>query len=183
MISKLHTMDIEGLIEDIRTMSPDELLENVNAMTPEQLTVFNNRRVLEAAMAVMPTPEDKMDFIIAKNVVMFGGLDAYVADFVEKTRASVSNMPAGPAKNAAKQGQRLLAQRLLTQAGLSVESTDALNGLLGNVLSAAAAGGRKMSRKYCKKTPCRKMGFSQRASCHPYKKCSTRRARRGRVST
>ena len=32
-------------------------------------------------------------------------------------------------------------------------------------------GGRKMTRKYCKKTPCRKMGFTQRASCRPYKNC------------
>ena len=39
-------------------------------------------------------------------------------------------------------------------------------------------GGRKMTRKYCKKTPCKKMGFSQKASCRPYKNCFTRRARR-----
>ena len=32
-------------------------------------------------------------------------------------------------------------------------------------------GGRFMSRKYCKKTPCRRMGFTQRASCRPYKNC------------
>lgn len=31
---------------------------------------------------------------------------------------------------------------------------------------------RKMSRTYCKKTPCRKMGFTQRSSCRPYKNCS-----------
>lgn len=30
---------------------------------------------------------------------------------------------------------------------------------------------RLMSRKYCKKTPCRKMGFTQKASCRPYKNC------------
>jgi hypothetical protein len=41
---------------------------------------------------------------------------------------------------------------------------------------APAAGGRykrtrKMTRKYCKKTPCRKMGFTQKASCRPYKNC------------
>ena len=30
---------------------------------------------------------------------------------------------------------------------------------------------RLMSRKYCKKTPCRRMGFTQRASCRPYKNC------------
>jgi len=48
-----------------------------------------------------------------------------------------------------------------------------------SVAAAAAAGGKRktfkkkrlMSRKYCKKTACRKMGFTQRSSCRPYKKC------------
>jgi hypothetical protein len=49
------------------------------------------------------------------------------------------------------------------------------------VASAPAAGGkrRKYSRKYCKKTPCRKMGFTQKASCRPYKNCFTRRKSKG----
>ena len=34
---------------------------------------------------------------------------------------------------------------------------------------------RLMSHKYCKKTPCRHMGFTQKASCRPYKNCYTRR--------
>ena len=33
---------------------------------------------------------------------------------------------------------------------------------------------RLMSRTYCKKTPCRRMGFTQKASCRPYKNCYTR---------
>ena len=33
------------------------------------------------------------------------------------------------------------------------------------------AGGRLMTRKYCKKTPCKKMGFTQKASCRPWKNC------------
>jgi hypothetical protein len=37
---------------------------------------------------------------------------------------------------------------------------------------------RLMSRKYCKKTPCRRMGFTQKASCRPYKNCYTRRRQR-----
>jgi hypothetical protein len=45
--------------------------------------------------------------------------------------------------------------------------------------AAAPAGGRRktfkkkrlMSKKYCKKTPCRRMGFTQKASCRPYKNC------------
>ena len=36
-------------------------------------------------------------------------------------------------------------------------------------------GGRLMSKKYCRKTPCRRMGFTQKASCRPYKNCYTRR--------
>ena len=32
-------------------------------------------------------------------------------------------------------------------------------------------GGRRMTRKYCKRTSCKKMGFSQKASCRPYKNC------------
>jgi hypothetical protein len=30
---------------------------------------------------------------------------------------------------------------------------------------------RKYSKSYCEKTPCEKMGFSQKASCRPYKNC------------
>lgn len=30
---------------------------------------------------------------------------------------------------------------------------------------------RKYSKGYCKSTPCDKMGFSQKASCRPYKNC------------
>lgn len=30
---------------------------------------------------------------------------------------------------------------------------------------------RKWSKVYCKKTSCKRMGFSQRSSCRPYKNC------------
>lgn len=30
---------------------------------------------------------------------------------------------------------------------------------------------RKYGPSYCKKTPCSSMGFSQKASCRPYKNC------------
>lgn len=30
---------------------------------------------------------------------------------------------------------------------------------------------RKMTRRYCRKTSCRKMGFTQKASCRPWKNC------------
>ncbi len=30
---------------------------------------------------------------------------------------------------------------------------------------------RKYSKSYCESTPCNKMGFTQKASCRPYKNC------------
>lgn len=67
--------------------------------------------------------------------------------------------------------------------GASAELVDPLIQMIEIFLSkpakaaATAAGRRKMSRKYCKKTVCKKMGFTQRASCRPYKNCFTRRTR------
>ena len=37
---------------------------------------------------------------------------------------------------------------------------------------------RRFSRKYCKKTPCKKMGFTQKASCRPYKNCYSNKTRK-----
>ena len=61
------------------------------------------------------------------------------------------------------------------------EHSKSIGATKGQKMSVAAAAGgkrRKYSRKYCKKTPCKKMGFTQKASCRPYKNCFTRR--RGR---
>jgi hypothetical protein len=67
---------------------------------------------------------------------------------------------------------------------------DKIQALLGVAKSALPKGGRRktrrfkmprlMTRKYCKKTPCRRMGFTQRASCRPYKNCYTRKNLRGK---
>ena len=39
------------------------------------------------------------------------------------------------------------------------------------IITENPSGGRLMTRKYCKKTPCKKMGFTQKASCRPWKNC------------
>ena len=41
---------------------------------------------------------------------------------------------------------------------------------------------RRFSRQYCKKTPCRKMGFTQKASCRPYKNCYGNKTRKNRTT-
>ena len=50
-----------------------------------------------------------------------------------------------------------------------------IKGILHNFLEEKSKsnnkGKRKMSKSYCEKTPCKDMGFSQKASCRPYKNC------------
>ena len=41
----------------------------------------------------------------------------------------------------------------------------------GYTIQLQVSGGRKFTRKQCKKTACKKMGFTQKASCRPYKNC------------
>ena len=43
--------------------------------------------------------------------------------------------------------------------------------LSSEIITENPSGGRLMTRKYCKKTPCKKMGFTQKASCRPWKNC------------
>ena len=72
--------------------------------------------------------------------------------------------------------------RLLTSVKETSERIGATKGKNPSDYAASAGGKRrKMTRKYCKKTPCKKMGFSQKASCRPYKNCFTRRRVRRRV--
>jgi ankyrin repeat protein len=41
----------------------------------------------------------------------------------------------------------------------------------GYTIQLQTIGGRRFTRKYCKKTACKTMGFTQKASCRPYKNC------------
>jgi hypothetical protein len=43
--------------------------------------------------------------------------------------------------------------------------------IASEIINENPGGGRLMTRKYCKKTPCKKMGFTQKASCRPWKNC------------
>lgn len=153
-----------------------ELLTEIRSLSRDEAAVLNDPVTLKQLVQGM-SADQISEFLLTKNIAVFGGVNEYVQDFVKNIRAAKLTA-------VQKVGQRTLAERLLKQEGLTEVNRTELQSLLGKELAAAAAGGKRwMTRKYCKKTPCRKMGFSQRASCHPYKKCSTRRARRGRVST
>jgi hypothetical protein len=116
---------------------------------------------------------------------IFGTADALAEDFLaKKTVEKILAMPDGPGKESAKMGAGAILPELkkrVTSEELKGRIQTEIEKLSSGTGTAAAAGGRrKMSRKYCKKTTCKKMGFSQRSSCRPYKNCFTRKQGRSR---
>lgn len=140
--------------------------------------------------------EAQIDVAIDAGIGRVGGLPAYVAKLVADADAAL-NLPQDTPQQVEHKIQMIVGtatfiHRLIGKAGVTDEQKTTLNGKLQSLLSAIgrksstgpaapAAGGfkmpRKMSRKYCKKTPCKKMGFTQRSSCRPYKNCFTRKRR------
>ena len=135
--------------------------------------------------------EAQIDAAIQSRVNVIG-LDAYVAKW-KKDAEQALLLPQNTTGQIEHKIQMIVGTgafvaRVLTRSDLKPEDKTILTEKLASLNDAVgkrseetapAAGGkrRKMSRKYCKKTPCKKMGFTQRSSCRPYKNCFTRRAR------
>lgn len=113
-------------------------------------------------------------------VDIFGSVNELVQDFLitNDTPSKILAMPEGPAKESARVG----ALRILPEMKKRVE-TDEFKSKIDKAISKLTPveeniGGRRktkkkrlMSKSYCKKTACKKMGFTQKASCRPYKNC------------
>lgn len=150
----------------------EELMTSIREDSDEDFEdMFQDPEILTFIMTRL-RPEQKTNLIIEKNIRIFKGVNAYVQDFHKKTSAALAKMKEGVEKEEVKKGQHMIVEALLTREDLTPDSKVKLQALLGIFAAAAAAGGkRKMTRKYCKKTPCKKMGFTQRASCRPWKNC------------
>lgn len=156
-----------------------DAMEIVEELTATQLTqVFRDPNLIRDLLEGL-SAEEQAQLLVAKNAKVFGGINAYIEDFLTKAVPRIVAMPEGAQKEQTKKGQRGLVQAMLAHDGVSESNKTKLQDVLTRDISAApAAGGkrkwnlpRKMTRRYCKKTPCRKMGFTQKASCRPWKNC------------
>ena len=121
-----------------------------------------------------------MDAYFKRMVDIFGSVNELVQDFLitNDTPSKILAMPEGPAKESARVGALLV----LPEMKKRVE-TDEFKSKIDQAIRKLTPveeniGGRRktkkkrlMSKAYCKKTPCRRMGFTQKASCRPYKNC------------
>ena len=125
-----------------------------------------------------------MDAYFKRMIDIFGSVDALAEDFLitQDTPSKILAMPEGPGKESARIG----ALRILPEMKKRVE-TDKFKSNIEQAIKKLTpvdenpSGGRRktrrfnkkrlMSKAYCKKTPCKKMGFTQKASCRPWKNC------------
>jgi hypothetical protein len=123
---------------------------------------------------------DPINAYFKRMVDIFGSVNELVQDFLitQDTPSKILAMPEGPGKESARIG----ALRILPEMKKRVE-TDQFKFKIDQAIKKLTPveeniGGRRktkkkrlMSKAYCKKTPCRRMGFTQKASCRPYKNC------------
>jgi hypothetical protein len=126
---------------------------------------------------------DPINAYFKRMVDIFGSVNELVQDFLitQDTPSKILAMPEGPGKESARIG----ALRILPEMKKRVE-TDEFKSKIDQAIKKLTPveeniGGRRktrrfkkkrlMSKAYCKKTPCRRMGFTQKASCRPYKNC------------
>ena len=129
---------------------------------------------------VMSNP---LDAYFNRMVGIFGSVDALAQDFLvtKDTITKILNMPEGEKKENTKTGALAILPEMkkrVTTDELKSKIEEAIRKL---TIEENPSGGRRktrkfkksrlMSRKYCKKTSCKKMGFTQKASCRPYKNC------------
>jgi hypothetical protein len=120
---------------------------------------------------------DPINAYFKRMVDIFGSVNELVQDFLitQDTPSKILAMPEGPGKESARIG----ALRILPEMKKRVE-TNQFKSKIDQAIKKLTPveeniGGRrktrKYSKKYCKKTACRRMGFTQKASCRPYKNC------------
>jgi hypothetical protein len=124
-----------------------------------------------------------MDAYFKRMIDIFGSVDALAEDFLitQDTPSKILAISERQDRESARVG----ALRILPEMKKRV-TTDELKSKIDKAIQELSveqnpSGGRRntrrfkkkrlMSKAYCKKTPCKKMGFTQRASCRPWKNC------------
>lgn len=98
----------------------DELLRFIDSLTLEEIRSIPGAAWIPLVMSV-PDPQDRQRVLFAKNVKVYGGINAYVDDFFTKdTINRIKAMPAGPGRAGAVDGAKISLQRMSEYDGISV---------------------------------------------------------------
>jgi predicted RecB family endonuclease len=124
-----------------------------------------------------------LDAYFKRMVEIFGSVDALAEDFLvtKDTVSKILAMPEGEKKENTKIGALAILPEMKKRVTTNELKSKIDKAIYDLSVEENPSGGRRktrrfkkkrlMSKAYCKKTPCRRMGFTQKASCRPYKNC------------
>jgi hypothetical protein len=121
-------------------MRIEEALELINEMSAEDLKTLNQDELMYIVNGM--NQDERSRFFMEKNVKVFGGIDGYVNDFLNKVNLQAMH-------EQGKAGARTLLNTMLLYPGISEASKKRVQDALAsiNYAAAAAAGGKSVSRK------------------------------------
>lgn len=125
-------------------MRIEEAIELINEISVQDLKSLNRDELMFIVDGM--NMEDRSRFFMEKNVKVFGGIDGYVADFLDKVNLNSMNI-------AGKTGARAIMNKMLGYPGISEESRNRVKAALARISyeAAPAAGGRRKSRRKARK--------------------------------
>jgi len=140
---------IQMLVAQGRKAKIEDVLAWVNSKTAEDLSGMEKYKLQAIAVLLRDNPQDFQKFMLHKNIKLFGGVDAYVTDFLttKDTVGRILAMPAGAGKRSAIDGAKVLLGELEIHPDLSAEKKAEVTAALERLRGAAAAGGKRKSRR------------------------------------
>jgi len=140
---------IQMLVAQGRKAKIEDVLAWVNSKTAEDLSGMEKYKLQAIAVLLRDNPQDLQKFLLHKNIKLFGGVDAYVTDFLttKDTVGRILSMPAGAGKRSAIDGAKVLLGELEIHPDLSAEKKAEVTAALERMRGVAAAGGKRKSRR------------------------------------
>ena len=123
-------------------MRLEEALELIQNLTQEELRSLTRDQIIYI-VGDMNT-EERGRFFLEKNIKVFGGIDEYVRDFLEKVNINSLNANG-------KAGSRDILNKMLAYPGISEKSKQRVEGALTRTYTVAPAAGGKRSKTRRKK--------------------------------
>ncbi|NDB83281.1 MAG: hypothetical protein EB127_11215 [Alphaproteobacteria bacterium] len=122
-------------------MHINEAITLINNTSAEDLKALTSSRLMDIIQGM--NKNDIGRFLFEKNVKIFGGIDGYVTDFLDKTKLKSMN-------SAGKSGAKIILEKMLVYPGISDVSKKRIQDVIHQTdyETATAAGGKRNRTKY-----------------------------------
>ena len=130
-------------------MNVHQALNFVQEADREDLRALTKEDILFICSTL--SPSERIQFLFAKNIKLFGGINEYIEDFFGKnTVDTILSLPEGLQKEESKQSLRTYLHTMSMYPGVKEEHLDRIHfalSRLAGTFAAPAAGGGKRKRK------------------------------------